>query len=74
MEASLATASSDLLVITTGTFPPTTTPAAHAPIKYIIILTSAFPVSTLGTNKTSASPATIFFIPLIEADFLEIQL
>ena len=32
-EASLAGASSDLLVITTGTLPPTTTPAAQAPQK-----------------------------------------
>ena len=33
IEANLAVASSDLLVITTGTFPPITTPAAQAPIK-----------------------------------------
>ena len=33
IDANLAVASSDLLVITTGTFPPTTTPAAQAPIK-----------------------------------------
>ena len=74
IEANLAGASSDRLVITTGTLPPITTPAAQAPQKYINILTKAFPVSTLGTNKTSASPATIFFIPLIDADFFEILL
>ena len=33
IDANLDGASSDLLVITTGTLPPTTTPAAHAPIK-----------------------------------------
>ena len=33
IEASLASDSSDRLVITTGVFPPSTTPAAHAPIK-----------------------------------------
>ena len=33
IEASLASASSDRLVITTGAFPPKTTPAAQAPIK-----------------------------------------
>ena len=33
IEANLAGAAADLLVITTGTFPPITTPAAHAPIK-----------------------------------------
>ena len=33
IEANLASASSDLLVITTGAFPPKTTPAAHAPMK-----------------------------------------
>ena len=33
MDAILAGASSDRLVITIGTLPPTTTPAAHAPIK-----------------------------------------
>ena len=60
--------------MTTGTFPPTTTPAAQAPIKYIIILTSEFPVSTFGTNKTSACPATAFLMPLIAADFLEMAL
>ena len=54
MDANLAGASSDLLVITTGTFPPITTPAAQAPIKYIIILTNPLPASTFGTNKTSA--------------------
>ena len=32
------------------------------------------PVSTLGTNKTSATPATSFLIPLIAADFFEILL
>ena len=57
--------------MTTGTFPPTTTPAAHAPIKYIIIFTNALPASTLGTNKTSAWPATEFLIPLIPDDFLD---
>ena len=61
-------------MITTGTFPPTTTPAAHAPLKYISIFTNAFPVSTLGTNNTSASPATKFLIPFIAADFFEILL
>ena len=60
MDASLAGASSDLLVMTTGTLPPTTTPAAQAPIKYIIIFTSEFPVSTFGTNKISASPELHF--------------
>ena len=60
--------------MTTGTFPPTTTPAAQAPIKYIIIFTSELPVSTFGTNKISACPATLFLIPLIAADFLEIAL
>ena len=74
MEANLAWASSDLLVITTGTFPPTTTPAAHAPLKYINIFTKALPVSTLGTNNTSASPATKFLIPFIAADFFEMLL
>ena len=74
MEANLAGASSDRLVITTGTLLPITTPAAHAPQKYINILTKAFPVSTLGTNKISASPATIFLISLIDADFFEILL
>ena len=33
IDASLASASSDLLVITTGVLLPITTPAAHAPIK-----------------------------------------
>ena len=66
--------SSARLVITTGTLPPTTTPAAQAPIKWIIILTSAFPASTLGTNKISALPATEFFIPLISDAFLETEL
>ena len=33
IDANLEVASSDLLVITTGTFPPTTTPAAQAPMK-----------------------------------------
>ena len=33
IEASLASDSSDLLVITTGALPPKTTPAAQAPIK-----------------------------------------
>ena len=32
------------------------------------------PVSTLGTNRTSAIPATSFLIPLIAADFFEILL
>jgi hypothetical protein len=53
MEANLASVSSDLLVITTGVFPPKTTPAAQALIKYIIILTSALPDSTLGTSNIS---------------------
>ena len=73
MDANLAGASSERLVITTGTLPPTTTPAAHAPQKYISILTNPLPASTLGTSKTSAIPATIF-IPLIAADFFEMQL
>ena len=29
-------------------------------------MTNPFPVSTLGTNKTSAIPATSFFIPFIK--------
>ena len=74
MEANLAGASSERLVITTGTLPPTTTPAAHAPQKYISIFTNPFPVSTLGTSNTSAIPATLFSIPLIAADFFEILL
>ena len=32
------------------------------------------PVSTFGTNKTSATPATLFLIPFIAADFFEILL
>ena len=43
-------------------------------MKYIIILTKPFPVSTFGTNKISVFPATAFLIPLIAADFFEIQL
>ena len=74
MEANLASASSERLVITTGAFPPSTTPAAQAPMKYIIILTKAFPASTLGTNRISTSPETLFFIFLIAADFLETEL
>ena len=74
MDANLAGASSERLVITTGTLPPITTPAAHAPQKYISIFTSPFPVSTLGTSNTSALPATLFCIPLISADFFEILL
>ena len=37
-------------------------------------MTNPLPVSTLGTNKTSAIPATSFFIPFIAADFLEMLL
>ena len=46
------------VVITTGTFPPTTTPAAQAPIKKIIILTKPLPASTFGTKRISVFPAT----------------
>ena len=74
IEANLASASSDLLVITTGALPPRTTPAAHAPIKYIIILTKAFPASTLGTKRISVLPETSFLIFFIAADFLETEL
>ena len=66
--------SSARLVITTGTLPPTTTPAAQAPIKCIIILTSAFPASTLGTKRISVLPATAFLILLISAAFSETEL
>ena len=74
MEASLAWVSSALLVITTGTFPPTTTPAAQAPIKNIIIFTNPFPDSTFGTNRISVLPATEFLIPFICAAFSETEL
>jgi len=74
MEANLASDSSDLLVITTGVLPPTTTPAAQAPIKYIIIFTSALPASTLGTSNMSALPETSFLIFFIAADFFETEL
>ena len=61
-------------MITTGALPPITTPAAQAPIKYIIIFTSAFPASTLGTSNMSALPATSFLIFFIAADFFETEL
>ena len=40
----------------------------------LTFLLRPLPVSTLGTNKTSAIPATSFLIPLIAADFFEILL
>ena len=71
IEANLDSASSERLVITTGVLPPKTTPAAHAPIKYTIILTKAFPDSTLGTKRISVLPETLFLIFLMAADFFE---
>ena len=43
-------------------------------MKCIIILTKAFPASTLGTNKISVFPATSFLIFLILAAFSETEL
>ena len=65
---------SDRLVITTGTLQPVINPPAIASIKFTIILTSEFPVSIFGTNKTFAFPATLFERPLILAAYVEIEL
>ena len=45
---------SSLLVITTGTLPPTLKPASQASIKYTIIIDREFPVSKFGTKRISA--------------------
>ena len=65
---------SDLLVITTGTFPPTTNPPAVAFIKLTIILTRAFPVSIFGTMIIFAFPATALDTPFILAASFETAL
>ena len=67
MEAIREDLLSDLLVTTTGTFPPKIIPAAQAPIKWIIIFTNELPASRFGTIIMSALPATLFFIPFIFA-------
>src|SRR5439155_737883 len=52
---------------TTGTFPPSTMPAASAPNMPVSILSMSAPASRLGTISTSALPAILDSTPLASA-------